>query len=229
MRPTRALVVQGANFQNWSVRTASVAVSGGGVAVDSITWISNDSFQANLRISTNAANGLRNVTVFNPDGQFSSVLTSTFIVTVPTVTIISPVPAIGPSLSVSSFVLVAGVQYSTGFASMRGTAGFLPTGAQTSLLTTQIRITRMSDNFVWSGGAFANPNTGFSPPQSENHWRDADGGGTASWSYAWGWPTRCTPAAIRSPPAPAPGTWAGRCPSLRSPSRSTKRRPKPSA
>ena len=186
LRPTRALVVQGANFQNWSVRTASVAVSGGGVAVDSITWISNDSFQANLRISTNAANGLRNVTVFNPDGQFSSVLTSTFIVTVPTVTIISPVPAIGPSLSVSSFVLVAGVQYSTGFASMRGTAGFLPAGAQTSLLTTQIRITRMSDNFVWSGGAFANPNTGFSPPQSENHWRDADGGGTASWSYAWG-------------------------------------------
>ena len=172
-RPTRPLTVSGTGFENWTTRTASITLSGAGITVTSVTWSGATQFVANLAISTASAAGVYNVTVVNPDGRSSSAISSTFTVTVPTSAVTYP----------SVFVSVGGVNYSTGIASVNGTASYLPAGNQTALLPTQVRITRVGDGFVWNGTAFVDPASGFAAPQSENQWQNADSNGTTPWTY----------------------------------------------
>src|SRR5262249_2789492 len=91
-----------------------------------------------------------------------------------------------------SFTAVSGVNYSTGIASLAGTASFSPATGQTSLQASQIRITRVGDGYKWTGSAFVDPTAGFPSPQSENQWLNADSNATSPWTYT-GLTNTCVP------------------------------------
>ncbi|HAT72440.1 MAG TPA: hypothetical protein DCS63_06465, partial [Elusimicrobia bacterium] len=145
--PPRNLTIRGSNFQNWSAtKVSSITVlSATGITVSSITYQTSGRFIASLIITTNAAGVARDIRVYNPDGQASTLglWPSTFTITAPTATLTYP---------------LAG--YTTGFASVNGGAGFNNIG-QTSLLTGQIRITALNKaangvtnvaGLTWDGG-----------------------------------------------------------------------------
>ncbi|HVC09386.1 MAG TPA: LamG domain-containing protein, partial [Elusimicrobiota bacterium] len=194
-RPTRQLYVTGSGFENWPTSSAGVTLSGGGIVVASTTYQNQGLFVANVNVTTAAAQGLNGVTVVNADKQTSSLIPSTFTVTVPTGAIDYPAVGVtfpGPGTDVYANNLSGYyLNYSSGVAQIEGTAGFLPNSGQTSLSPTQVKITRLSDGYVWDGALFVSPTGGFPVPASENQWQPADLSETTPWNYS-SWPNNGT-------------------------------------
>ncbi|PIR15865.1 MAG: hypothetical protein COV48_12000, partial [Elusimicrobia bacterium CG11_big_fil_rev_8_21_14_0_20_64_6] len=127
-----------------------------------------------LSIATTALGGARDVFFANSDSQLSLVIDSTFTVTEPSGAFTDPVEPI---------------IYSTGIASMLGTASFTPVSGQTSLTNTDIRITctancpaGASAGFQWSEafGSYVDPGL------FGQQWLSVTGA-PSPWSYS-GWP-----------------------------------------
>ncbi|MDE2511569.1 MAG: hypothetical protein KGL74_10650, partial [Elusimicrobia bacterium] len=179
-RPTRQVTVTGSNFENWGgAGTVSAIFGGPGVLIDSITYVNTTQFTANVNVSTNAVAGTISVNVVNPDGEQATAIVSTFTVTLPTSTLNYPAAGAGTFLANSLY-------FSSGVAQLQGTAGYFPAGGQTSLQSSQVKVTRLTDGFVWNGANFVNPTSGFAAPASENRWQNADAGGATPWVYsAW--------------------------------------------
>lgn len=107
----------------------SVTVHGGGITVNSVTYVSPTSLTLNLTVAGNALSGGRTITVSNPDDQ--SVTSSTGILTVSGISC-SPIllsPAVLPSATVGTFYTQT-VTASGGISpySYSVTSGVLPNG-----------------------------------------------------------------------------------------------------
>jgi len=155
----------GSGFQDWGPMSASM---GAGISVSSVTYISQTHCQITFSVSQDAGGGYRNVSVSNPDGQSSNVLTSSFVVTVPQ----SQIDNIWPPL-----INVGGSYYSKGVSSFTGTSSYNSPPSPAQLSTTKIKIIKTSNNQFWNGSGFQDP-TG----DPEDEYLSASG--TSPWSYS---------------------------------------------
>ncbi|HXT01858.1 MAG TPA: hypothetical protein VN915_14380, partial [Elusimicrobiota bacterium] len=180
-RPTRQLTLTGTNFEKWGVTTASITVSGAtGVSVASVTYTNSTTFVANLNVSTSASAGVYAIRVVNSDGLTSTLLASTFTVTLPTATLSYP-----STVQDTFFNTNSKVYYSSGIVQLQGNSWYLPQSTQTALLSSQVKITQNSDGQIWSGSGYLAP-ASFASPQSENQWLNADSAANP-WTYS-AWP-----------------------------------------
>ncbi|MBI4678612.1 MAG: hypothetical protein HY748_13625 [Elusimicrobia bacterium] len=186
----RNMSVQGANFMAWSstwttrleVRTGGGDLIGGvwtGEVTGLVTGPGAGSFTGGLKISTGAAPSEAAtryaVRVLNPDGQYATV-SSTFVLTVATAGITFPI--VGNGLDSQNRVIT--------FSSVTGRMYFNPQDGQanaapTADYSTQLRIKRVTDGYIWSAadGAFQN-GTWFNDEDSFFATNSSD-----PWKYNW--------------------------------------------
>ena len=87
----QVIVITGANFVTGTWTTSSVAFSGSGITVNSVTRSSDATHLAvNVSLSATAALGARNVTVHSPDGGTTSLANGFTVNVKPTITSLSP-------------------------------------------------------------------------------------------------------------------------------------------
>ncbi|HNT98382.1 MAG TPA: hypothetical protein PKK31_08975, partial [Elusimicrobiales bacterium] len=150
---TRDFRVEGANFQNWGADgTASVYIDDG-VTVSTVTDITTGNFTVKLKIAQSVTAGDYQVKVVNADGQEYIMAPTTFTVTRPLSAITYPLSG-----------------FTTGFASIKGTAGLDVTGdglddnpvTGIALADTQVRIECTAgcgiyNGFVWANDQWTDP------------------------------------------------------------------------
>ncbi|MCK4802751.1 hypothetical protein KAS33_03685, partial [bacterium] len=170
----------GSGFQSWKPIGVQFYLSGpagkdDNIKVSSVTFISASTCTVTLAktgeygIDPNTIAGYKDVQLFNPDGQVSNILISSFVVTSPQ----SQIDNIWPPL-----IDVGGSKYSKGVSSFTGTASLNAPPSPAELETTKIKIIRNSDNWFWNGAGFQDP----SGVDEDDKYVTATG--TSPWSYS---------------------------------------------
>ena len=166
------IILKGVNFEGWntllSTGRPNISVGSSGVTVTSITFVTPLQARASVVITTNATAGYQTISLTNPDGQSSNVLTSSFTITIPTTTIDLPATGI-------SYVSPA-ANYVQNLSTFTGGAGAYWGGAPSggAISSVEILIQQGSGNF-WGG-------SGFSQPTRTLAWQLTSG--TTQWTYS---------------------------------------------
>ncbi|MBI4249754.1 MAG: hypothetical protein HY611_09655, partial [Elusimicrobia bacterium] len=182
---TRDLTFGGAHFSNWggadvAKATFTTGVGGNppnGIIVSSVTYISSTSIKVHIQIATYTKADTYGLRILNPTQQMSSLVASTFTVTVPSAAI--------------TFPAFPTVLYSTGLSAIQGTANFNDVSQGVTLSNTEIKVTIANDpstgktGYIWSAGNFQAPATFLS---ENSKWNAASA--SSPWAYSGGgsWP-----------------------------------------
>jgi len=160
----RTVDAYGSGFQDWGPMSASM---GAGISVSSVTYSSQTHCQITFSVSQSAGGGYRNVSISNPDGQSSNVLSSSFTITEP----LSSIDTVTPAL-----INIEGEYWSEGITSFDGTSNLNAPPSPAQLTNTLIKIIR-DDNWFWNGSGFQDP-TGIE--EDDKYVSTSD---TSPWNY----------------------------------------------
>jgi len=132
---SRTVTIAGTGFES-TIAASGLVVSGTGVSVSSLTWVSATQLSATLAITQGAATGARNLTVTNPDGGSGS-CTGCFTVTAAPVVSLS-----NPSAAHNTQTALAVTISGSGFDNTGGTlAAALVRSGQTDIPLTGLGVT----------------------------------------------------------------------------------------